>query len=139
MVQLSYNCPIEWSKSKEPNFSLTFFNTLNCNLNPLFLHPNASILPSCHTKGCDSLSQGRYDETFAGEDAILQTLYAWYYTIEMMRTFCHHVLTNQMTLYICSDTCTQKQQRWPRTHNTNKIRFDRKKQNDNKTVNVANF
>ena len=27
--------------------------------------------PSCHTKGCDSLSylsKGRYDETFAGED-----------------------------------------------------------------------
>ena len=23
---------------------------------------------SCHTKGCDSLSKGRYDETFAGED-----------------------------------------------------------------------
>ena len=22
-------------------------------------------------------------------------------------TFCHHVLTNQMTLYICSDLCTQ--------------------------------
>ena len=27
--------------------------------------------------------------------------------VEMMRAFCHHVLTNQMTLYICSDTCTQ--------------------------------
>ena len=24
---------------------------------------------------------------------------------EMMKTFCHHVLTNQMTLYICCDTC----------------------------------
>ena len=27
--------------------------------------------------------------------------------VKMMRTFCHHVLANQMTLYICSDMCTQ--------------------------------
>ena len=28
--------------------------------------------PSCPTKGCDffKLSEGRYDETFAGEDAV---------------------------------------------------------------------
>ena len=36
--------------------------------------PCCPILPfeaSCHTKGCDSLSlsKGRYDETFTGEDA----------------------------------------------------------------------
>ena len=30
------------------------------------VHPSEN--PSCHANGCDTLSKGRYDETFAGED-----------------------------------------------------------------------
>ena len=34
---------------------------------------HACSTSSCHTKGCDSLSKGRYDETFAGEDGSTYT------------------------------------------------------------------
>ena len=33
----------------------------------------APAASSCPTKGCDCLSKGRYDETFAGEDAAAYT------------------------------------------------------------------
>ena len=31
-------------------------------------------IPSCPTMGCDCLSKGRYDETFAGEDGVYELL-----------------------------------------------------------------
>ena len=60
--------------------------------------------------------------------------------VHMMRTVCHHVLTNQMTLYICCDTCTIEENKTTKmaehpSHAYNQT--SQKKQNDKK--NVANF
>ena len=39
------------------------------------------VYPSCHAKGCDSLSlsKGRYDETFAGEYVFLPLVVGSFY------------------------------------------------------------